>query len=70
MDSEPYTINAKNEQKKNSDALLNDSSILEPSRIRRGSIDVDTINWFLIKSQFSFVLPCSIVLWVIFLLFW
>lgn len=59
-----------NEQKENSNILSGFCDVAEPIRVRRCSIDVDTINRFLIESQFRFVLPCGVILWFIFLLFW
>jgi hypothetical protein len=58
-----------NEQKENSNHLSNGRNVRESFRIRRPSIDVDTINRFLVESQFRFVLPCGVLLWVIFLFF-
>ena len=55
------------EQKEISHNLLNDCNVCESDGVRRASINVDTINRFLIESQFRFVLPCSVILWTIFL---
>lgn len=74
MEADPGTKplikkNIKNEQKETSNPLLDGGNVRKSDGVRRSAINVDTINRFLIESQFSFVLPCSVFLWVIFLFF-
>ena len=70
MDSEPHRTltKSKNEQKKTINNIPDAGSICESTGIRRDSIDIDSINRFIIESQFRFILPCSILLWTVFLL--
>jgi hypothetical protein len=42
-----------------------DSSILQPSRFRRGSVLVDSSNWKFVESEFRFVLYSGAILWII-----
>jgi hypothetical protein len=68
--TKPLTIKnlIKNEQKKNSNSLSDGWNVRKSDGVRRSSIDVDTLNRFLVESQFRFILPCSIFLWALFLL--
>lgn len=70
MDPDPYKYENKNEQEKNIHNLSNDGDVSKPNGVRRSTIDPDQINRFLVECQFGFIFPCSIFLWIIFLLFW
>lgn len=70
MDSESYVCNEKDKKIAASDSISNYRNVPEPSRIRRDSTDFDQINRYLIKCEFGIVLPCSILLWIVFLLLW
>jgi hypothetical protein len=59
----------KNDKAKISNFKSNVGDVFQPLWVRRYSDNVDEINWFILRSQFSFVLPCGILLWIIFLLF-
>ena len=67
MDSDPSS-KTQNEKSKNSHNLPDGGNVLQSTWIRRSSVDLDSINRFIIESQFKFVLPCSILLWIVFLL--
>ncbi len=59
----------KNEKTKNSNIIPNDGNVLQPLRVRRDTINADENNRFLLESQFSFVLPCGFLFWIILLIF-
>ena len=59
----------KNDKTKISNIKSNVGDVFQPLWIRRYSDNADELNWFLLQSQFSFVLPCGILFWIIFLLF-
>jgi hypothetical protein len=67
MDAGPSII--ENEKTKTSNIVSNDGDVLQSVRVRRDTNNVNEFNRFLLRSQFSFVLPCGILLWVIFLIF-
>jgi len=73
MEADPGTKPSKkiteNDKKETSNTLSTGGDVAQPTRIRRGTIDIDKINRFLIESQFSFVFPCTVFLWAVFLLF-
>ena len=72
MEADPVTRPKKiikDEQKENSYHLSNDRNVRKSNGVRRSAIDVDSFNRFLVESQLRFVLPCSVLLWVIFLFF-
>jgi hypothetical protein len=56
------------EQKKNIHTLSDLWDVPESIGIRCNPNDSDSINRFLVESQLSFVLPCGIVFWALFLL--
>jgi len=66
MDSGP---SIKNDKTKASNSIPNDGNVLQSVRVRRYSDNADEINRFLFRSQFNFVLPCGILLWIILLIF-
>ena len=69
MDSGPsIKSRTENDKTKISNSVSNDGDVFQSLWIRRYSDNVDEINWFLLKSQFSFVLPCGVLLWIILLL--
>jgi hypothetical protein len=71
MDSESCNLNnEQGKQKKVSNSVSDDRDVSEPFRIRRGSIDVDRFNRILLECEFGYVLPCGIILWTLFLIFW
>lgn len=71
MDSESCTTsNEKRKKTKTSNSISDDSNVSEPFRVRRNSDNVDEIDRFLLECEFGYVLPCGIILWTIFLLFW
>jgi len=57
------------ESRKMGDIISYDSFIFESNGIRCSSIDFNRVNRFLIGCELGIILPCSIFLWVIFLLF-
>ena len=70
MDSGPsIKSRTENDKTKISNSMSNDGDVFQPLWIRRYSDNVDEINWFLLRSQFSFVLPCGILFWLVLLLF-
>ena len=70
MDSGPsIKSRTENDKTKVSHTMSNVGDVFQPLWIRRYSDNVDEINWFLLKSQFSFVLPCGILFWLVLLLF-
>ena len=56
-------------QTKTSNSISDDRDVPEPDGFRCRSIDLNQINRFLIRCEFGYVLPCSIFLWIVFLLF-
>lgn len=66
MDSGP---SIKNEESKISNSISDVSDVSESFWLRRDSDYVNQINRFLLWSQFGFVLPCGILLWVVFFIF-
>jgi len=71
MEADPGTkpLFIENEQKEIVYDFSNDSNVRKPIRIRRYSVDADQLNRFLVESQLCIVLPCGIILWIVFLLF-
>ncbi len=70
MDSESCILSNEGKKEKTSNSISNDSDVSEPSRVRRSSIDSDRFNRILLECEFGYVLPCGIILWTLFLLFW
>jgi hypothetical protein len=70
MDPGPSIKIKKNDKNKVSNIVPNAGDVFQPLRIRRYSDNVDENNWFLLRSQLSFVLPCGILFWAILLLLW
>jgi hypothetical protein len=66
MDSGP---SIKNDKTKTSNSIPNVRNVLQSVWVRRDSDPVDQINRFLLWSQFGFVLPCGLLLWIILLIF-
>lgn len=69
MDSESCIKNKDEErsQTKNLNIVSDDGDFSEPSRFRYRSIDIDSLNRFLVRCEFGYVFPCGIFLWIIFL---
>lgn len=67
MDAGPSII--ENEKTKTSNIVSDDGDVLQSVWVRRDPDHVNQFNRFLLRSQFSFVLPCGILLWVILLIF-
>jgi hypothetical protein len=65
MDSGP---SIENDKTKTSNSISNVSSVLQSSRVRRDTDIVNEFNRFLLWGQFSIVLPCGILFWIILLL--
>jgi len=70
MDSESCISSNEGKKEKTSNSISNDSDVSEPARVRRSSIDSDRFNRILLECEFGYVLPCGIILWTLFLLFW
>ena len=70
MEPGPTIKQEKNDKNKTSNIVSNVGDVLQPLRVRRYSDNADEINWFLLRSQLSFVLPCGILLWTLLLLLW
>lgn len=71
MDSESCNLNnEQGKQKEVSNSVSDDRDVSEPLRIRRSSIDADQIDRILLECELGYVLPCGIILWTIFLIFW
>ena len=70
MDSESCISSDEGKKEKTSNSISNDSDVSEPARVRRSSIDSDRFNRILLECEFGYVLPCGIILWTLFLLFW
>ena len=69
MEPGPTINKKKNDKNKTSNIVPNVGDVFQPLWIRRYSDNSDEINWFLLWSQFSIVLPCGVLLWIILLLF-
>lgn len=67
MDSD--SKNEKGNKTKISNIISDGRDVPEPDGFRCGTIDLDTFNRFLIRCEFGYVLPCSVLFWIIFLLF-
>lgn len=50
-------------------SLSDDSDVPEPDGFRCSPADTDRIDRFFIACEFGYVLPCSIILWSLFLFF-
>lgn len=61
--------NDKGNKTKTSDSISDGGHVSEPDGFRCGTIDLDTFNRFLIRCEFGYVLPGSLLLWTLFLLF-
>jgi hypothetical protein len=70
MEPGPTIKQEKNDKNKTSNIVSNVGDVLQPLRIRRYSDNADEFNWFLLRSQLGFILPCGILLWVLLLLLW
>jgi len=71
MDSESCILNNEQGKKeKTSNSISNDSDVSEPARFRRGSNDANRFDRILMECEFGYVLPCGIILWTLFLVFW
>lgn len=70
MDSESCISNNEGKKEKTSNSVSNDSDVSEPSRLRCSSDDANRFNRFLMECEFGYVLPCGIILWTLFLIFW
>jgi hypothetical protein len=66
MDSGP---SIENDKAKTSNSIPNVRDVLQSVWFRRDADIVNQINRFLLWSQFGFVLPCGILLWIILLIF-
>jgi len=51
------------------DFISNGRNVSKPNGIRCSPIDFNQVNRLLIWCEFGIILPCSIFLWVVFLLF-
>jgi hypothetical protein len=60
----------KNDKGKTSYSVPNVRNVFQPLWIRRDSDHVDEFDRLILRRQFDFVLPCGILLWIIFLLLW
>jgi len=69
MEPGPTINKNKNDKNKTSNIVSNVGDVLQPLRVRRYSDNADEVNWFLLRSQFSIILPCGILLWIVLLLF-
>ena len=69
MEPGPTIKQEKNDKNKTSNIVSNVGDVLQPLRVRRYSDNTDEVNWFLLRSQFSIILPCGILLWTLLLLF-
>jgi len=67
MDPGPSLNN--NEKTKVSNSIPDVGDVFEPTWIRRDSDDINEIGRFLFRSQFGFVLACSALFWILFLIF-
>jgi len=70
MEPGPTIKQEKNDKNKTSNIVSNVGDVLQPLRVRRYSDNADEFNWLLLRSQFSIILPCGILLWTLFLLLW
>jgi len=69
MEPGPTIKQEKNDKNKTSNIVSNVGDVLQPLRVRRYSDNTDEIDRFLLRSQFSIILPCGILLWTLLLLF-
>ena len=69
MEPGPTIKQEKNDKNKTSNIVSNVGDVLQPLRVRRNSDNADEIDRFLLRSQFSIILPCGILLWTLLLLF-
>jgi hypothetical protein len=69
MEPGPTIKQEKNDKNKTSNIVSNVGDVLQPLRVRRYSDNTDEIDRFLLRSQFSIILPCGILLWALLLLF-
>jgi len=69
MEPGPTIKQEKNDKNKTSNIVSNVGHVLQPLRVRRYSDNADEFNWFLLRSQFSIILPCGVLLWIVLLLF-
>jgi len=70
MEPGPTIKQEKNDKNKTSNIVSNVGDVLQPLRVRRYSDNTDEIDRFLLRSQFSIILPCGILLWALLLLLW
>ena len=70
MEPGPTINKKKNDKNKTSNIVPNVGDVFQPLWIRRYSDNADEINWFLLRIQFSIILPCGILLWTLLLLLW
>jgi len=70
MEPGPTIKQEKNDKNKTINIVSNVGDVLQPLRVRRYSDNTDEIDRFLLRSQFSIILPCGILLWTLLLLFW
>lgn len=67
-DGEKQVYVAENVSRQSLTDISNDGTILEPIRVRRGSILSDIVDRKFMESQPRFVFYCGIVFWSIYLL--
>jgi hypothetical protein len=65
MDSGPKQLNTNNEEESRNN-ISNVRNVFKPIWFRCNTVDSNRVNRFLISSQFDFVLPIGIVLWILF----
>ncbi len=68
-EGETILRNDTKEKRQISNDLLNGWDVSEPIWIRCDSNNVDRIDRKLLECELGYVLPCGIILWIIFLLF-
>lgn len=66
MDSGSEQLTKKNEEGESRNNISHARNVFQPFWVRRNTDDVNEINWFLFRSQFDFVLPIGIILWILF----
>jgi hypothetical protein len=69
MDSGPSIKSNNNDKTKVSNNKSDARDVFQSLWFRRYPDNANEINGFLLWSQFNFILPCGILLWVILLLF-
>jgi hypothetical protein len=71
MDSESFTKtkNEEDKQKQNCNNFPDAGDVPKPIRFRRSAGDPNTIDRFLLECELGIVLPCGILLFVVFLFF-